>query len=174
MSHGIEVIVYADDCIVSGAVELTAGRLTDQLNNGETLVVTEPNVRALADDSTLELASIAIAVDEICLVEGGGPRGQIDRRVRRIPERVSIDVGPYRLTGDIHAVVGTRAASSILRRDRLIPITAVTIEMTVGGQRIERQADLVVVNRDRIAHLDEVFPTQSVEKADEASLAASA
>jgi hypothetical protein len=126
---------------------LTAGRVTDLMNEHESFEFVDTYLESLEDRHGLSLHTIAIARDEIFAVAVAGPRGDPARRTRTRPIPVELRIGPYDVRGNIHVVPGTDPLISFRSRRAMVPLTEATIEWdTPDGRRIARWGT-VVVNR---------------------------
>jgi hypothetical protein len=146
----IEFVAYAEDCVLSGFLLLSTGRLTDQLNDHDTYVVTNVLVESLADEHPVEVGEVEVRRDELLLVHGLGPRGDHDRRHRTRSHPVAVQVGPYHVRGYLHGLPGVDPLQTISRREPMVPLTEAWIEVPLGGELQRRRVGTVVVNRDRI------------------------
>jgi hypothetical protein len=143
----VGLTVYTGDSLASGYLPLTAGRVTDLMNEHEGFEFVDTYLESLEDRHGLSLHTIAIARDEILVVGVAGPRGDPARRTRTRPIAVELRLGPYDVRGNIHVVPGTDPIISFRSRRAMVPLTEATIEWeTPAGRKIARWG-AVVVNR---------------------------
>jgi hypothetical protein len=143
----VGLTVYTGDSLAFGYLPLTAGRVTDLMNEHESFEFVDTYLESLEDRHGLSLHTIAIARDEILAVAVAGPRGDPARRTRTRPIPVELRIGPYDVRGNIHVVPGTDPLVSFRSRRAMVPLTEATIEWeTPDGRRIARWGT-VVVNR---------------------------
>ena len=144
----IEAVAYADDCILSGHVRLTAERLSDVLNDHDEYEIVDALVEDLAGGHPLEIRSTLVHRDELLLVQASGPRGNPERRQRTRQHAIVLKAGPYQVRGCIHVIPGSDPIASFRRRKPMVALTDAVIEYSVGDRRQERRAGVVIVNRE--------------------------
>ena len=149
----VEIVAYAGDCILAGRVRLEGERLTDMLDETETIQLIEVRVDPLDGSASTELAELAVDRDELLLVHTAGPRGHSGRRRRTRQHAVAVSVGPYEVRGYVHALPGADPLTSIRGRRAMIPITDAHIDFHVGSERHRLPAGVVLINRDHIEFL---------------------
>jgi hypothetical protein len=143
----VEFVAYAEDCVVSGRVHLSADRLSDVVNGNEALHVADARVESLADGRELELDELVVNRDEILLVHAWGSRGRPDRRSRTRQHPIIAKLGPYQVSGYLHVLPGADPISSIRRRRAFVALTEGVIEFSFGDRVVRRQAETVLINR---------------------------
>jgi hypothetical protein len=163
----IEFAAYADDCTVTGGVALESDRLSDFLASTIEFELDKPAFRSLDDGRVVEAESAAILLGDLCVIAATGPRGRADRRVwtRQFPVRARI--GPYSVFGYLHAPPTIDPFAAADRR-AIVPLTAATIEYSVGGEIAREEADAILLNRSKIDRLEAVAdadlgPTKRLE-----------
>lgn len=153
----IPFAAYADDCTVRGEFELEpeADRLSDFLARTAELRVNEVSLRALDDGRLVEADAAAVLLGDLCAVIGAGPRGRLEARVwtRQYPVRVR--VGPYVVTGYLHAPPTIDPLKAADRRS-IVPLTSSVVEYEIGGQLAREPAEAVLLNRLKIATIEPV------------------
>jgi hypothetical protein len=143
----VGLTLYTGDSLAFGYLPLSAGRVTDLMNDHEDFEFVDTYVESLEDRYGYTLRTIAIARDEINVVAVAGPRGDPNRRTRTRPIPVELQIGPYCVRGNIHVVPGTDPIMSFRSRRAMVPLTEATIEWeTPGGPKVARWAT-VLVNR---------------------------
>lgn len=146
----IDFVAFGDDVILSGSVPLEGERLTDMLNDHDEYALSDVVCHGLADGAGVEVPEFLIRRDELLLVHATGPRGNRQRRISTRAVPMVIQIGPYRLHGDLHATPGADALSQLQRRKPMIPMTDAWLEFTFGGELQERRLPTIIVNRARI------------------------
>ena len=146
-AHVVRLTLYACDSLAFGYLSLSAGRVTDLMNEHEALEFVDTYLQNIAGGHGLALRAASIALEEICAVGVTGPRGDPKRRTRTLPIPVELGVGPYNVRGNIHVVPGSDPIASFRSRLAMVPLTEATIEWDApDGRRIARWGT-VVVNR---------------------------
>ena len=146
-AHVVRLTLYACDSLAFGYLSLSAGRVTDLMNEHEALEFVNTYLQNIAGGHGLALRAASIALEEICAVGVTGPRGDPKRRTRTLPIPVELRVGPYDVRGNIHVVPGSDPIASFRSRLAMVPLTEATIEWDApDGRRIARWGT-VVVNR---------------------------
>lgn len=141
-----QLVAWAGDCVVRGAVDLDDGRLSDQVNDRDLLTFFGASLEALDDGHRLELDELEVERRELHLIEARGRRGDPTRRLRTVEERVALQVGPFMVTGNLHRAPNTAPLAALSRKTRFVPVTDAVID--VEGRTIRQQ--VVLVNRDLI------------------------
>jgi hypothetical protein len=144
----VDVVVYADDCILSARVQLTADRLSDMLNDTEIVDLTNVLVEALQDENPFEVRDLQVSREEILLVHAGGPRGDPGRRHRTRQHPIVAKAGPYVVRGYLHSLPGTDAIASLRRRKPMIALTDAVIEYTIRSNPHQRRAGVLILNQE--------------------------
>ncbi|MBA2720467.1 MAG: hypothetical protein H0U52_14685 [Chloroflexi bacterium] len=146
-SPEVEFVAYAEDCILSGQVELAADRLSDLINAHEQLELVDVLVADLTDGHAFEVHELAIRRDEILVVHATGPRGRVDRRQRTRQHPIVAKLGPYTVRGYIHALPGSDPIASLRHRRPMVALTDASLEYFVGREEIRRRVATVLINR---------------------------
>ena len=139
---------YAGDCLITGQLELRAGRLTDQLNAEPTVHLVDVLLEGLLDGRQVSAPTFTIGRADLCAVKAGPPRGS--RRLRAATElhRLQAQLGPYTVLGRLHAPPGAEALRSINDREVMVPLTDATIAYLIGGMLEVRDAPTLIINRE--------------------------
>lgn len=157
----LEFVAYGEDCILTGRAVLDADRLSDMLNDHDEYEVSGLSVQRFDDPVPFELDDeIVIPRDEIILVQATGPRGDVARRHRTMPQHLALKMGPYEVRGDFHALPGADPVVAIRRRKTMVPLTNARIEYVMHGRRRQVFVDTVIVNRDQIDWVQLMAPNQ--------------
>lgn len=153
----LDLVAYATDCIVRGWVDLAEGRLSDVLASSPGLLFHDVQLQALDDGRSLAADQLAINVAELCAVEvGGGQRGDRARRVRTVEQTVSAEIGPYRVTADVHTIPTADLLTSIVRRGPILAMTDAVIEFHLAGERTRHETNVMAVVVSEITSLQRV------------------
>jgi hypothetical protein len=150
------VIVYAEDCVLSGLIKTGESRLSDQLNDRVDHLLTEVEITSLADGHRIELPELVIAGDEILAVDATGPRGNPEKRRRTRQHPIVAKVGPYIVRGYFHALPGADPLASFGRRAPFVPFTDAWLEFAIAGQTQRPYSGALLVNRDTADWIDTV------------------
>ena len=167
----VEFVAYGEDCVVVARVALPTERLTDLLNGQDRYRITDVVADSLSDGQAYELPEVELQRDELFLVHASGPRGNPGRRQRMRQHAVVLQLGPYLVHGQFHAVPGSDPLEGLRRRQAMVPLTDATIEYVVAGTAQQRRVDTLIVNRELMdwaveAQDDEVeFPELEVPAA---------
>jgi hypothetical protein len=143
------LVAWAGDCVVRGEVSLGDGRLSDHVNQMELLTFFGATLEALEDGRRVEVDEVAVEHRELHLIEVEGHRGDPARRLRTVPERVRMEVGPFEVTGNLHRPPNAAPLASLAGWMRFVPMTEVEFRYT-GGDVAPTRRDVVLVNRERI------------------------
>jgi hypothetical protein len=143
----VRLTLYTGDSLAFGYLPLSAGRVTDLLNEHEEIELVDTYLQSFGGGHGLALRAAVIARDEIFAVGAAGPRGDPKRRTRTRQIPVELRLGPYDVRGNIHVVPGTDPIASFRGRRLMVPLTEATIEWDApGGRKVARWAT-VIVNR---------------------------
>ncbi len=139
---------YAAGFIVSGRVDLTADRLTDQLNRDASLELADVTLESLVDGRTVTIDQLALEPRELFAAKALGPRGDAAQRIVTVQHRLQAQIGPYNVLGRLHAEPGVSPLESVLRRWPMIPLTEATIAYVIGGVLEIRDGGTIIINRE--------------------------
>jgi hypothetical protein len=145
-----QLLAWAEDCVVEGSVDLGEGRLSDQVNGLEVVTFFDATLHALDDGHEVAVDELEVGRGELHVIAVEGRRGDPSRRLRTVEERVTLELGPFVVTGNLHRPPNTAPLASLSRWQRFVPMT----DALVGFK--ERETDpvareVVLVNRDRVA-----------------------
>jgi hypothetical protein len=143
------LVVWAEDCVVRGDVELADGRLSDLVNELEFLTFSAATLEALDDGRRMHVDELEVERRDLHLIEVRGRRGDPVRRLRTVEERVVLEVGPFTVTGNLHRPPNTQPMAALSRRSKFVPVTDAVFH--VAGDDRERREEVLLVNRERIA-----------------------
>ncbi len=158
-----QLVAWAEDCRVRGAVDLGDGRMSDSLNEGQLLTFFDATLEAIDDGHEVRLDELEVERRELHLVEVQGRRGDPDRRLRTVEERVELRVGPFVVTGNLHRPPSAQPLAALSRWARFVPVTDALVAVT-GRDGDPLQLDVVLVNRERIARSE---PLRAIPVVDE-------
>lgn len=153
----VDFVAYAEDCMLSGRVRLSAGRMTDLLNDHEEIQLVDVMVQRLRDAGALEVPEVQVRRDEILFVHAAGPRGEAGRRRRTLMHPLVMQLGPYKVYGYLHALPGSPPLVAIRSRQPMVPLTEAWIEYDDGSLHHRHRVGSIVVNRE---HIDWITPAQ--------------
>jgi hypothetical protein len=146
-AHVVRLTLYTCDSLAFGHLPLSAGRVTDLMNEHDVLEFVDTYLQNIAGGHGLGLRAAVIAREEICAVGVTGPRSDPKRRTRTLATPVELRVGPYDVRGNIHAVPGSDMIASFRSRLAMVPLTEATIEWDAPDGRRTARWGTVVVNR---------------------------
>lgn len=147
------LVAWAGDCVVKGDVAVDEGRLSDHVNQVELLTFFGATLEALEDGHTVTADELEVERNELHLIEVEGHRGDPARRMRTVPERVRMQVGPFEVTGNLHRPPSAQPMASLARWVRFVPMTEVEFRYT-GSDAQPTRRDVVLVNRERITRTE--------------------
>jgi hypothetical protein len=158
----VEFVAYAAGCAISGFIRLEVNRLSDLLNGSEEFELRNVLVDDFSGSPPAEVSEILVKREDLLVVHATGPRGNpaLRRPTRQHP--VIAVVGPYQVSGYVHAMPGAPVLASLQqRRGPIVPLSDASIDYVVGASRQRRRVDTLLINRDHIdsiveAHDDDV------------------
>jgi hypothetical protein len=148
------VTVYAEDCVVSGELELGPSRLSDLLNDRTEIQLVRVTARSLIDGSIVETDELHVAGDDLLAVEIEAGRGDPARRRRTRQFPLVVRFGPYVARGYFHALPGADPIDSFRRRPAFVPLTDVRLEYGVGTNLTRTHAGTLLINRELADSVD--------------------
>jgi hypothetical protein len=144
------LVAWAGDCVVRGSIDVGDGRLSDQVNELDLLTFFDATLEALDDGHLVRVDEIEVERRELHLIEVNGRRGDPNRRLRTVQERVAIQVGPFVVTGNLHRSPSAHPLAALSSWSRFVPVTDAVIE--IGGNQADPvHEDVILVNRERIS-----------------------
>jgi hypothetical protein len=144
-----QLVAWAGDCIVRGDVSIGDGRISDHVNQIELLTFFGATLDSLDDGHQVAVDELEVERHELHIIEVDGHRGDPARRLRTVPERVFMQVGPFEVTGNLHRSPSAAPLASLSRWMRFVPMTEVEFHYRgAAAQPVKR--DVVLVNRERI------------------------
>jgi hypothetical protein len=145
-----QLVAWAGDCVVRGSVDLGEGRISDQVNETEVITFYDATLQALDDGHEVVLDELEVGRDELHVIEVQGRRGDPGRRRRTVEERVTVEVGPFLVTGNLHRAPHTQSLAALQGWARFVPMTDAVVGLK-SGTGDERYEEVVLVNRERIS-----------------------
>ncbi len=150
-----QLVAWAGDCVVRGDVSIGDGRLSDHVNQMELLTFFGATLDSLEDGHQVEVDELEVDRHELHIIEVEGHRGDPTRRQRTVAERVSMQVGPFEVTGNLHRPPSAPPLASLARWVRFVPMTEVEFRFA-NGDETPTQREVVLVNRERITRTEPV------------------
>ncbi len=147
----IEFVAFAAHGRLSGWIRLDRARLTDMLNDHEEFRLERVLAEHLPDGASRVLRAVLIHRHELPVVFAGGPRGDRALRTETVARSITLKLGQYLVTGDVHTTPGLDPLRHFRRRPPMVPLTDAVLEYTGPRGPVQEFADTVVVNRDLMA-----------------------
>jgi hypothetical protein len=136
-------------------VELGDGRLSDRVNELDVVTFFDATLRALDDGHELTMGELEVERHELHVIEVRGHRGDPVRRLRTVEERVTVELGPFVVTGNLHRPPHTQPLAALSRWSRFVPMTDAVVAMK-GVMAEGLHEDVVLVNRERIVKTEPI------------------
>ena len=154
-------------------MDLSTGRLTDQVNSEESVRVVALDVAPEDRSQPVEMRPdqewADLVVMEALLVFPPPQLTDSHRRLHRPKQPIDIEIGPFEISGFVHVPPGAQAAGFLFRQNtRFAPVTRASVRDT-GLPGFEQRAEVVLVNLRRVKTIRDV----SVREPDEPELPAS-
>jgi hypothetical protein len=146
----VPFIGYAMGRRFIGYVESAGERLTDVLNRNAAIMVREAFVEDFANDTVTNLGDGEVDRSLLYAVEAGGIRGKATRRIRTVPHRLQVQLGPYTALGWLHASPDEMPLTHLKARGPMIPLSDATIGFAGRGALQLRDVGTLIVNRDMV------------------------
>jgi hypothetical protein len=153
------IVAWAGDCVVRGDVSLDEGRLSDRVNELELLTFFGATLEALDDGHEVLVDELEVDRRELHLIEVDGRRGDPARRLRTVEERVTMEIGPFVVTGNLHRAPQNAPLAALAGWAKFVPMTDVELLIPGRGDAPARR-EVILVNRDRITR---TIPTGSIQ-----------
>lgn len=144
----LDFVAYAEDCVLSGRVDLREDRLSDLINAHEHFELVNVLVEDLSGGPAFELRDLAVERNELLVIHVTGPRGSRHRRKRTRQHPIVAKLGPYEVRGYVHALPGSDPIASLRHRPPMVPLTDAVIEYFVGRESIRRRVSTLLFNRE--------------------------
>ena len=144
------LVAWAGDCVVRGTIDIEDGRFSDQVNGLELLTFFDATLEALDDGRQVRVGELEVERRELHLIEVKGRRGDPERRLRTVEERVALQVGPFVVTGNLHRSPSAQPLAALSGWSRFVPVTDAVIDVG-GAPAAPVHEEVVLVNRDRVS-----------------------
>jgi hypothetical protein len=125
------LVAWAGDCRVRGEVDLPEGRLSDE------------------DGHEVMLDELEVERRELHLIAADGRQGDPIRRTRTITDPVRLEIGPFRVTGNLHRHPASQPMAALSRHARFVPMTDATLDL-LDGSRPSEELPVLLVNRELV------------------------
>jgi hypothetical protein len=145
-----QLVAWAGDCVVRGSVELGEGRLSDQVNELDVVTFYDATLHAFDDGREVTVDELEVGRGELHVIEVHGRRGDPERRKRTVEERVTVELGPFVVTGNLHRPPNTQPLAALSRWSRFVPMTDAIVGLRERDDDPVTEA-VVLVNRERIS-----------------------
>jgi len=146
---------YAGDCLVRGFVELPEGaRLTDYLNDAETIKLSRAKLRALDDGRLVDAGDVELDRTEVFAIEAPPGPGAQQMRIRTRTSEVKIELGPYLVVGLLHAPSAGDPLQVWSRRKQMVPITSASVTFPFAGHFRKVSTDVLIINRHLVRSVE--------------------
>lgn len=147
----VDFVAFAAHGRFAGRLPLDAARLTDWLNAHEEIELEDVRVEELATGRIRIIPKVVLRRDELYVVHITGPRGDLIRRRQTIPRTLTIKVGRYVVTGEIHSEPGLDPIYQLRKRGGvMVPLTDALVTYQGPRGTVEDTVEAVLVNRDKI------------------------
>jgi hypothetical protein len=143
------LVAWAGDCRVRGEVDLGDGRLSDEVNEGDLLTFFAATLEAIEDGHVVAVEELEVERRELHLIEVEGRQGDPTRRLRTIVEPVRLEIGPFRVTGNLHRSPAAQPLAALNRHQRFVPVTDAYFDL-LDGSRPTRLLPVLLVNRELV------------------------
>ena len=156
----IDFVAFTADRRISGRIMLADDRLSDMLNAVPRIVIRDAQVEELTENLRPRVADVTIAIGELYMVVGSGPRGSETLRRKSQKRKASVGLGRFVVEGDlVYPGEGALPESSdpsvvLASRDLLVPITDATISYDREDGPVTESFETVLINRARASWID--------------------
>jgi hypothetical protein len=147
-----DLVIYAGDSVAVGRLDLAHERMADLLRSDAPIGATDVHATALAGSRSVWLPSLALDRDEILVAVAHGPRGNPVRRIATLGVAAVATIGPYRVTGQLHAP-RLMDPFELARRRRWIALTSATVAYLEDGRSVRCAHDTILLNARWVATL---------------------
>jgi hypothetical protein len=139
---------YAEDCLVRGFVDLPDDvRLTDFVNDSETIKLSNAQLRALEDGRVVDAGDIELDRAEVFACEAPPAPGAQQMRIRTRTTEIKIELGPYQVVGLLHAPSAGDPLLVWNRRKQMVPITNASATFPFAGHYRKVSTETLIINR---------------------------
>jgi hypothetical protein len=157
----IDFAAFTADRRVSARLFLADDRLSDMLNSVGRIVLRDATVEDLLDQTPARQADLTLPIGDLVVVVGTGPRGGETPRRRTVRRRITVGLGRFVVSGDLHLPAdgpplpeGEDPARVLAGRDMLVPLTSATINFDAGDAPMTEDHEAILFNRARATWID--------------------
>ena len=156
----IDFLAFTSDRRISGRIMLADDRLSDMLNAVARLVIRDAQVEELNDERGPRPADVTIAIGEMLVVVGSGPRGNEHLRKRWLKRRATLGIGRFVVEGDLghpsdEPLPESADPAVVLGgRDLLVALTDAAVTYDRLGTPVTETFPTVLINRARTTWID--------------------
>ena len=144
-----QLVAWAGDCVVRGSVELGDGRLSDRVNELDVVTFYDVTLRSLRRRPRGQSRRAGGRARRAARHRGPWTSRRPGRRLRTVEERVTLELGPFEVTGNLHRPPHTHSLASLSRWAHFVPLTDALVG--IRDRDDERVVQpVVLVNRGRI------------------------
>ena len=119
------------------------------LNDHDEFQLDKVRAEELSTGRSRVVPKVVLRREDLFVVYATGPRGDALRRQRTIPRTLTVKLGRYTVTGEIHSAPGLDPLLQLKRR-AMCPLTDAVIQYEGLRGTVEEPVDTVIVNRDRV------------------------
>lgn len=152
----LEVVVYAEDCILTGRIRGSTDGLIDMLDRRDAFQLVDVRVEPLDQTRVVDVEEVLVMRDEIMLVQANEAQDGPARRRRTCEQPIAIRLGRYEVRGNNRSAHGADPVASVRRGAAMVSLTDASVEYEIGPVRERRSAGTIVVNRQ---HIEVIAPT---------------
>ena len=142
----VDLIAYASDGRLAGRFD--RGRLSNRLDRPRTLVLSNVLLRGLAGEQAGHLPLMTVRTEDLLVIEVAA-RQRRNRRPSMFRTTLSMQVGPYRVRGDVGVLPGSDPFAAFTGSRHMVAVTDAWIEYPVGASVRRHLAHNLLVNRSR-------------------------
>jgi len=146
---------YAGDCLVRGFLDLPDGaRLTDYLNEADTLKLSQAKLRALDDGRLVDAGDVELDRSEVFACEAPPAPGTQQMRIRTRTTEIRVEIGPYEVVGLLHAPSAGDPLLVWNRRKQMVPITNASVTFPFAGHYRKVSTEVLIINRHLVRSVE--------------------
>ncbi len=146
---------YAGDCLVRGFLDLADGvRLTDYLNESESIALSRATLRALDDGRFVEAGDVVLDRHEVFACEAQAAPGDTQMRIRTRTTEIQVELGPYVVLGLLHAPSAGDPLLAWSRRKQMVPLTDASVTFPFAGNQRKVSSQVLIINRSLVGSVE--------------------
>ncbi len=154
---------YAGDCTITGQIDTGGQRLSDALDQADEVVIHDAHLHSLAGEQEMSTGELVLRRDDLFAIEAlTPPPTNEQRRVRMVRHALRMQLGPYVVFGEFHALPGAAPLRTLLVRRTMIPLTNCLVHFRRAGRDEFQRARLLIINGHLIEHV-ELATTEQLE-----------